>query len=503
MQAVLVALHRGGRAWSRALEPTCGAGSFIHGLCSLPTPPQDIQGIEIQSRYVERARLISESLNTRINIRIQQKDLFQLNLAQLQWSQRGPLLVVGNPPWVTNSELGVLGSANLPSKSNIKGLRGLAAITGESNFDIAEYIWIKIIKELAWAKPTIAMLCKTSVARNVLKFAQEEQLPVSGAAVYRINAKKWFDAATDACLFSMEVGLEKSDYTAPVYSDLSAAEPESLLSISNGSLVANTEIYHQLKFLDGECALEWRQGIKHDLATVMELREASGVLINKRGEIVELEEEYTFPLIKSSDLQAEGEPSPRYRVIVTQKALTEDPSELRQKAPLLWRYLNEHVEEFRNRKSSIYSGRPDFAMFGIGGYSFSPFKVAVSGLYKSGLFRALRPYDDKPLLLDDTCYFLACESLQQACVLTELLNHPVSAEFLNSIVFSDSKRPFTKKVLQRLDVEAVWRYVDKGELLNRVNSHLQRFGAEPVAEEDAILRYVEGSEQQCQQFRLL
>src|SRR5207302_7770979 len=111
---------------------------------------------------------------------IKEANIFDLNFhTDLEWSETGPLLVVGNPPWVTNSELGTLGSDNLPQKTNIKGLRGIEARTGGSNFDIAEYIWLKLIRELASERPRIALLCKTSVARNVLQFAFDTNLPIT------------------------------------------------------------------------------------------------------------------------------------------------------------------------------------------------------------------------------------------------------------------------------------------------------------------------------------
>jgi hypothetical protein len=50
------------------------------------------------------------------------------------------VLIVGNPPWVTNAELSSLNSQNLPEKSNIKALQGMDAITGRSNFDIGEFV---------------------------------------------------------------------------------------------------------------------------------------------------------------------------------------------------------------------------------------------------------------------------------------------------------------------------------------------------------------------------
>ena len=46
------------------------------------------------------------------------------------------ILILGNPPWVTNSELSSLNSNNLPKKTNFKELNGLDAITGKGNFDI-------------------------------------------------------------------------------------------------------------------------------------------------------------------------------------------------------------------------------------------------------------------------------------------------------------------------------------------------------------------------------
>jgi hypothetical protein len=347
------------------------------------------------------------------------------------------------------------------------------------------------------------LLCKTSVARNVLKFASTAGLPISAAAVYRIDAKKWFDAAADACLFKVNVGAAECNYTARLYADLQATEPESVLSIANGSLISNTEAYGRLSFLDGQCSLEWRQGLKHDLAQVMELTELSGTLRNKHDEILEVEDDYIYPLLKSSDIQARDDSPPRYRVIVTQKHLGDDTLEIAARAPRLWSYLNRHIEAFRARQSSIYHGRPDFAMFGIGDYSFSDFKLAVSGLYKTFRFRVLRPYGGKPIMLDDTCYFVPCGSLQQACALAHLLNHEVTLTFLDSIVFKDSKRPLTKRILQRLDLEAILNHVDLEEILGKTNLQLEGFGAQVINDAEEVRRLVVLSERPCQQFRLL
>ena len=46
----------------------------------------------------------------------------------------------------------------------------------------------------------------------------------------------------------------------------------------------------------------------------------------------------------------------------------------------MWSYLQAHGARFARRKSSIYHGQPPFALFGIGPYSFAPFKVAILNL---------------------------------------------------------------------------------------------------------------------------
>lgn len=473
--SILRTVYRRGGPWKRALEPTCGLGNFILGLRSLPLPPQEIQGIEVQATYAARTQIVSKGQTT-----IHQADIFQLNLSELQWSESGPLLVVGNPPWVTNSELGSLDSQNLPIKSNFKARSGFEAKTGESNFDIAEYIWIKLIKELAWTKPTIALLCKTAVARNILSYAESVGLPISSPEIYPIDAKKWFNAAVDACLFRVDVNTQEPDYKASMYSDLDSEIPQRVLGISNGSLVSNCAVYEQLSFLDGESPVIWRQGLKHDAGTVMELSEEDGVFKNRLGEVASVEPSYLYPLLKSSDLNNSDNPRTRYQVIVTQKYLGEDTNNLRDHAPLLWKYLCAHENIFAARKSSIYEKRPQFSIFGIGEYSFSEYKVAVSGLYKSIRFRVIGPYNNQPVMLDDTCYFVACDSPEQASILAAILNEENCISFLNSLIFLDAKRPITKKVLQRLDLSNLLNRTDPDTIIARANEHLRLLNKPPI-----------------------
>ncbi|MEO6038334.1 MAG: hypothetical protein ABIQ93_07975, partial [Saprospiraceae bacterium] len=104
-------------------------------------------------------------------------------------------------------------------------------------------------------------------------------------------------------------------------------------------------------------------------------------------------------------------------------------------------------------KSSIYKGNPPFSIFGIGDYSFKPYKVAISGLYKQTLFSLVVPVAGKCLMLDDTNYFLGFEEEKTAVFTLLLLNSAAVQTFLRSIVFFDNKRLITKEILMRIDLK--------------------------------------------------
>lgn len=492
--AVLDRLGPIGRRWPRVLEPTCGRGHFLSGLLEAASPPREIRGIEVQEAHWEVAQAVARGACS-AHVEVTRANLFALDLRRdLAWRERGPLLVVGNPPWITNAELGVLGSNNLPPKSNVKSLRGIDARTGASNFDIAEAIWLKLIAELAGEEDetTIALLCKTTVARSVLEHLERAGLPASGAALYRLDARRWFRASVDACLFRVTLGRRPrgrsrgrnaATQRVPVYRSLESAEPESAMGYAGGRLVADVDAYRPLAFADGRCALTWRQGVKHDAAAVMELqRDPAGRLRNKLGEPVEVEPGWVYPLLKGADLLRPRPPHPTDRaVIVTQERLGMDTRPIEREAPRLWAYLGRHGARFQRRKSSIYRGRPPFAMFGLGPYSFAPYKVAVSGLSKAPRFHAIGPAGGRPVMLDDTCYFLPFRSPEPAALASALLNDPATLSLIGALLFREAKRPVTKALLARLDLGALAGHVDRTGLLDRAEEELARLVADGPA----------------------
>jgi hypothetical protein len=462
------------RAWARIIEPTCGVGNVLREAAAR-FPGAYAVGIEIQTRHVAAARAIG--------LRVVAADFFTYPWKKIG-GPRGPLLVVGNPPWVTNADLGRWAARNRPARSNVHGAAGLAAMTGASNFDIAEFIWQKLLHELRGTEATIALLCKTQVARSVLEWCARERMPVVAASVRRVDTRRWFGVSVDAGLFAVEVGAGAAPggYTCDVYDSLDATRPDHRFGVVGGRLVADLDAYAAGAAVDGVCPVEWRQGLKHDAARVMEVCGP-----------VDVEEDYVFPLLKGADL-GHGRLEPGRWVIVPQRRLGDDTERLRVDAPRLWRYLEAHAAVLDARRSSIYRNRPRFCVFGVGPYAFAPYKIAVSGLHKTVEFRLVGPAHGRPVLVDDTCYLLPFDDAVEAAAVAALLRSPPVGGFFRALAFPAAKRPVTKRLLQRIDLAAVVGRLGRADVQHAIVEHLAAIGAAaaPAVIDETIDRLVAG-----------
>ena len=90
-------------------------------------------------------------------------------------------------------------------------------------------------------------------------------------------------------------------------------------------------------------------------------------------------------------------------------------------------------------------------MFGVGPYTFAPFKVAVSAMHREAVFRVLRPVDGRPVAVDDTCYLATFEHEADAEAFAEAMNRPDVQRFIGAISQPGAKRVVTKRLLQRVE----------------------------------------------------
>jgi len=447
------------------LEPTCGVGNFLCAAIEQFPKLTTGLGIDINIDYVCRVKERLASSFYGDKIKVLRESFFEVDWNNVLRDLPEPILVVGNPPWVTNSALGAIGSLNLPKKSNFQNYNGLEAVTGKSNFDISEWMLIKLVEMLEGRRATVAMLCKTAVARKVLVHAWKNDISLADAEIHPIDAAASFGAAVDACLLVCSLSPASHNRDCRVFDDLGDAVPVATIGFHDGRLVADVGMYERWKHLSGEEIYKWRSGVKHDCSKVMELRKEGDRYRNSLDEVIELEDNYVYPMLKSSEITNGQSKEPSRWMQVTQKAVGDETSVIETVAPKTWRYLQKQGDLLDRRASSIYRNRPRFSVFGVGDYTFALWKVAISGFYKKLRFATVGPYAGKPVVLDDTSYFVACLSEQDALFIAGLLNSQPAREFFSAFVFWDAKRPITIEILRRLDLAALASELGSEEIL--------------------------------------
>lgn len=458
------------------IEPTCGKGNFI--LAALQDFPniKQIIGIEIYEPYVWQSKfnildhfLLNHEAN-KPSIQIYHYNVFDYDFLSLKKKiQKSNILVIGNPPWITNSMLGALESGNIPQKSNFKKRKGIDAITGKGNFDIAEYIVLSLLRLFEKCNGWLSLLIKNSVIKNVVYEQNNNHWRISDIEEMNIDSRKEFDVSVDASLLYCKFG-QQSSYQCQV-SNFYTGKIINKFGWSGNGFYSTLNTNTQIESIEGKSHIVWRQGIKHDCSKVMELEKNGGVYSNKLNETVNLEEDLVYGLLKSSDLKNLIASRPKKFTIVTQQFIGQSTDYLTRYSQT-YTYLQKHIELFRNRKSTIYKGNPEFSIFGVGDYSFKPYKVAISGLYKTFHFTLVLP-GKKPVMLDDTCYFIGFDDLKKAVAIQALLNSDIVKSFLQSITFLDAKRMITKDVLMRVDLRKAMTLTNHDRLLEQADTILK------------------------------
>jgi methylase of polypeptide subunit release factors len=436
------------------LEPTCGRGAFLGAVASCFPDAEAIIGIDINEGHLRYADLIASRFNNRIDLR--QGDFFKVGWESIITKAGGPWLIVGNPPWVTSSSLGAIDSKNLPEKSNFHGRMGIDAITGKSNFDISEWMLLRYLDWLHSCEGTIAVLCKTAVARKILLHIWKNgSIPLCAARIYKFDAAAYFGVAVDACFFVLEIQPQGKALECEIFTSLNVEAPSHTLGFLDGHIIPHIAAFNEHRDLMGqESHYVWRSGIKHDCAKVMELIKTPVGYRNGLGETVNIEDNSLYPMLKSSDI-GNGRIETRAAMVVTQKIVGGETGYLRAESPKTWQYLTNHSEQLEKRGSVIYKNKPAFSIFGVGPYSFAPWKVAISGFYKKLNFVKVGPVNGKPVVFDDTVYFLPCRSEAEAEFVNQLLQSEAAQAFFQSMIHWDEKRPITVEILKRLSIQKV------------------------------------------------
>lgn len=435
------------------IEPTCGVGAFVMAAIDVFNGVKNIRAYEVNGEYLSGLNKRLLSANSNVPVSVSQSDFFDVNWREEVNCLTGYMLVLGNFPWVTSSQLGSIGGKNLPEKSNFQGHKGFDAITGKANFDISEWMLMESLRWFVGRRGAIAMLVKTAVARKVIAQAPAFGVKLKGAAIYNIDAKKHFSASVDASLLVMEMdvrdALKDIEYT--VYKDLNSAVG-TRVGLRAGKTIGDLDAYDTAGHLLGQSPQKWRSGVKHDASSIMELTRTDSGLRNGLDELVLIEDKHIYPLLKGSDIGSGKQWREKF-VIITQRNVGESTHGMAIDAPLTWAYLEKHSEHLNGRGSSIYAKNPCYSIFGIGDYAFRPWKIAICALYKKLEFRLVGPIEGRPVMFDDTIYYVSFDTQAEAESTLACLNSESARRLLSALIFWDEKRPIKTAILNAFDWE--------------------------------------------------
>ena len=301
------------------IEPTCGTGTILAAAVRRFPAVRQAIGFDIDAGYVAQANERLSQIQTRARIEVRVNDFFETDWRSVLSQTADPILIVGNPPWVTNAVLSRLASGNHPRKENRQGLAGIEALTGKSNFDVSEWMLLRLLEAAAGRRATLAMLCKTAVAQKVLNQAWKNEWPIEHSEIRQIDAAKFFGARVDACLLICRLGSRAAATECRHLDDLWSSRPIQTFGRRDSRLVADVAAYDRVRHLIGG-ADRWRSGVKHDCAAIFEFRQEGTKWHNGLGEIADLERRYLFPMLKSSHVAGGATAEPCRKMLVPQQA---------------------------------------------------------------------------------------------------------------------------------------------------------------------------------------
>lgn len=147
----------------------------------------------------------------------------------------------------------------------------------------------------------------------------------------------------------------------------------------------------------------------------------------KLNNVEKIEPEYVYPMVKSRHVNKWNQDG-CYNVIIPQKkAGVDNEDELR--GTKLYEYLQEMKEDLNTRSSSWVNSddKPFYSIFGIGEYTFTPYRVIWTAMGYSPEFCVVSDVEDellgtKPILPDNPIGYVPAQSKEEAHYICGILN---------------------------------------------------------------------------------
>lgn len=395
--------------------------------------------------------------------------------------------VVGNPPWIKWEFLSKEYKAKLNSLYleiyKIFSHKGMKASMGYAHDDISVMFMYVAIDKYLKDGGKLGFVMKQTLYKSVAgsefrKFAIEKKdksIPLKVLKVEDLLDLKPFRSSAQA--ETSTIILEKGkETTYPVAYNVWKPkgnlpdESTSLKEVIKNVIIENkiafpdnekdkTDVWFVIdkdterkKFKQAENFYLARHGLVNDLNGVYFVKilkkENNNLLIEngtnrakkKMKEVQNLiESKYVFPFLKPKDVKKWKIKGYSYALLPQTKYGEKNESEVRTKTPLTYKYFYQFKNDLLGRSSKWLKqdGFPFYSTFGIGEYSFKPYKVVWCCMTYSPNFAVVSSVKDsfvgeKQVMPDNTIGYFSFDSENEAHFVCAIMNSKITAELLEN-----------------------------------------------------------------------
>jgi len=385
--------------------------------------------------------------------------------------------VIGNPPWIKweflsdeyKKKLGVL-YLHIYKLYSYKGMKAGMGFAHDDISIVFTYVCMdKYLKDGGVLSFVLKQTLYKSIAgKEFRKFTIEKEdsaIPVKVLKVHDLLKLKPFKySGSETSITIIEKGKE-TVYPVPyilwdIQEGSSIEESMSLDEVKKAVLAINLDAYPDpstndptdvwilvrkgekpIKTLQTSNSYEVRHGVVNDLNSVFFIKildKVNGNLLIENVQIgkkkvrnvkTKIEKDLIYPIIKPRHIKKWIIKGYYYIIIPHKKHGRNNESELRINYPKTYKYLFSFKRELLKRASRWFKGgdKPFYSLFGIGDYTFKPFKVVWSSIGYLPAFAVADKVDDKyigkkEIIPDNTISYIPFDSENEAYYICGILN---------------------------------------------------------------------------------
>jgi adenine-specific DNA-methyltransferase len=525
---------------ARILDPGCGAGAFLAAAidakrAAIDAPPAEtvdrivnsVVGIDLNPVAVTTAKLaylsaLSDLLDAsgrdRLSIPVFLTDALGLTREDdiTFAGERADTTfdaLAGNPPWIPWERLpDAVKDAwrrEYVSELGLQPHEGIEARLGHSNDDVSVPYAFTCIHRYLRPGGDAAFVLKRDLVRGpagaVLRRLQVGERSLRLRHVHDFAALDPFpDAGADAALYTFTADADPvTPVSTTVWRGREGGEAAfvSAASLRETTVSVETELVplegedrttawvraDLAREAQGDCSHEIRHGLKDDAAAVFGL---------DRDDLAAVETGRVFPYLRSRHVRKFGLSGHDLRLVPADLAGEDNEADLEENYPNTYDYLAAHRETLLDRASAWLDRGPFYTQFGLGPYTWAPYKVVWCrlGFKPDFAVASTRPDPDlgeKTVVPGDHYMFVATDDRQEAHFLCALLNSTPYQRTLRTLA-SGGKASLSKSVVSELALPS-WPGTDRARRLAECSIELHDLVADGTDDDAAAVAELRGT----------